>query len=60
MGEVKMYRPLTDEVVDLGLPEQDDDALLGIGEALATFDPGVVVFTQGMSLQQWKAEEEDA
>ena len=49
---LKLYSQITDEVTDLGLPSEDLDALLQLGDMMATSRPGIIVY-----LQPWKDEE---
>jgi hypothetical protein len=47
--QLKTYSQITDEVTDLGLPSEDADALLQLGDMMATSRPGVIVFLQPWS-----------
>lgn len=54
MTDIKLFRPDSDEVVDLGLESQSADDVLEIGAMVATFDPNVIVYAEGTTLQEWK------
>lgn len=47
--QLKMYSPLLDEDVDLGLPSTDVDSLLELGDMMATGRPALIVH-----LQKWE------
>ena len=49
-----MFSPLTEDVVDLGLPGEDLDKLLGIADMVATINPDVIVYVEGRALQKWE------
>lgn len=46
--QLKMYSPMFDEDTDLGLPSTDVDALLELGDMMATGRPNLIVH-----LQKW-------
>lgn len=49
-----MYSTLTDEVVDLGLPSENVDEILGLAETVATGHDDVIVYVEGPVLQKWE------
>ena len=48
LHQLKMYSQLTEDDLDLGLPSEDQDELLELGDAIATSRPGVIIH-----LQKW-------
>lgn len=48
-----MYSILTQETVDLGIPTEDLEALLGLAETVATGHDDVIVYIDGPALQKW-------
>lgn len=52
--KVHAYSTLTDEVVDLGVPNTDVDQLLNLAETIATDRPGVIVYLENPPLQKWE------
>jgi hypothetical protein len=48
-----MFSLLTEETVDLGLPTEDLDTLLELGDTVATSRPDVIVYVEGPALQKW-------
>lgn len=59
MPQAKLYSQLTDEVLDLGLPSEDYDAILELGAMIATSRPGVIVFTEDTPLPKWESRDGD-
>lgn len=49
--QLKQYSQIDGEVINLGLPSDDVDSLLQLGDMMATSRPGIIVF-----LQPWKDE----
>lgn len=41
--------------MDLGIPSEDLDAILGIAEMTATLDDNLIVYVQGPALQKWSS-----
>ena len=52
--QLTAYSQFFDETMDIGLPSDDVDALLQLGDMMATSRPGVIVF-----LQPWKEQADD-
>lgn len=51
---LKGFSLLTEDVVDLGIPGDDADQLLNLGETLATGRDDFIVFVEGrIPLQKW-------
>jgi hypothetical protein len=57
MSQLKAYSQLLDETVDLGLPTEDLDQLLQLGDFMASGrDESLIVFVEGpaaVKLQRW-------
>lgn len=53
MSQAKAFSLLTEDVVDLGLPTEDIDKILGIAEMVATLSDDVIVFVEGPALKKW-------
>lgn len=53
MSQAKLFSTLTEETVDLGLPSEDLDAILGLADTIATNRPDVIVYVEGPVLQKW-------
>lgn len=54
MSQMKVYSLLTDEITNLGPPTENLDALLFLGEVMATGRDDLIVFATGPALQKWK------
>lgn len=52
--QLKQYSQMDGEVIDLGLPSDDVDSLLQLGDMMATSRPGIIVF-----LQPWTEQADD-
>lgn len=48
-----MFSLLTEDVVDLGIPSENLDEILGIAETAATGHDDVIVYVEGPALQKW-------
>ena len=46
MKQLKAYSQFFDGTVDIGLPSHDEDALLELGDMMATSRPGLIVYLQ--------------
>ena len=49
-----MFSTLTGETVDLGIPSENLDEILGLAETVATGHDDVIVYVQGPALQKWE------
>lgn len=54
MSQVRAYSELLEEVVDIGLPTENLDALLELGNMMAANRPGLIVYVDGPALQRWE------
>lgn len=53
LSQLKGFSLLTEETLELGPPTTDLDAILELGDAVATGHPGLVVYVDGPALQKW-------
>ena len=58
MSQLKAFSLLTDDVIELGPPTEDLDAILGLADTVATDRPGLVVYVEGPVLQKWETAHE--
>jgi hypothetical protein len=59
MNQLKAYSEITGDVLDLGPATDDVDALLGLGEMMATNRDSLIVFTERpVPLQKWEPSDE--
>jgi hypothetical protein len=56
-GQLKGYTVLGEEPFDIGSPSEDLEALLNLGDMMATSRPGLIVFVEGTALQKWESAE---
>lgn len=56
MSQVKAYSTLTGDVIDIGPPTEDVDAILGLADTMATNRDGLIVYLEGPVLQKWGQE----
>lgn len=55
MSQLKAYSEITGDVLDLGPATEDLDALLGLGDMMATNRDSLIVFVDGPALQKWES-----
>lgn len=53
-SQLHAFSTLTGDVLDLGLPTGDYDAILELGDDIATIAPSLLVFVDPPVLQAWK------
>lgn len=57
MNQVKAFSTLTEDVIEIGPPTEDADAILELGSLAATGHDNLIVFTeQPVPLQKWEDE----
>jgi hypothetical protein len=57
VNQVKGFSELTGDIIDIGPPTQDADAILELGSMAATGHDNLIVFTEKpVPLQEWKDE----
>lgn len=54
MSQLKAFSTLTEEVLDIGPPSENLDAILELGDMMASSRDGLIVYVQGPVLQKWK------
>ena len=55
MSQLRAFSELTEEVIDIGPPTEDLDAILGLADTMATNRPGLIVYVEGPVLQKWES-----
>lgn len=55
MSRAKAFSLLTEETVDLGVPTENLETLLGLAETVATGHDDIVVYIEGPALQKWES-----
>lgn len=54
LSQLKGFSDLLDKPFPIGLPSENLDELLGLGETMATSRPGLIVWLEGPALQRWQ------
>lgn len=53
MSRLRAYSQITDDVIDIGPPSEDLDALLGLADMMAPHTD-LIVYVEGPVLQKWE------
>lgn len=54
MSQLKLFSTQTEEILEIGPPSEDLDAILGLADMMATNRPDVIVYVDGPALQKWE------
>lgn len=56
MSQLKAYSLLTGDDLEIGPTTEDLDAILELGDTIATSRPGIIVHVEGPALQKWEGD----